>query len=371
MDRQLESAQVRILQIVTVRLGYDGLSSYVLRYAAAMDRARIKMDILAINEPPEEIRRALDKLGVGLNVIKGRLKNPVGYMRRLAQLVRKNRYDVVHVHGNSCTLAVDLMGAYLGGAKVRIAHSHNTSCRFRIAHRALRPAFDRLYTHALACGERAGDWLFGRRPFKVLPVAVEPEKYAFDPALRAKYRAELGAGDELLIGSVAHFAPHKNHGFLLEIFAAYHKVDPAARLVLVGDGNLRSEIEAAVNRLGIAGAVDILGLRTDVCSLEQAFDVMLLPSLFEGFPTVLLEWQCAGLHALVSDTVTPEAALTDMVGFLPITQGCAPWVDALARIKAGDRAEDSRRGIRAVRDGGFDIASNARRLREIYLRSLK
>lgn len=357
----------KVLQVITVPLGYDGISAFVRRMTSAMDLADMQMDILAINQPDERIRAELEKIGCGVRVISGRMKNPLGYALKLASLVRREKYDAVHVHGNSCTMAFDLLGAAMGGAKIRAAHSHNTYCNFMTAHKLLRPVFDRLYTHAFACGDDAGKWLFRERPFTVIPNAVEIEKFAFDPAVRAECRRELGAKDELLIGSVAHFSPHKNHAFLIEAFARYHKIDPSAKLVLVGQGALRGEIEAAINRLGVRENVVLLGLRTDVPRLQQAFDVMLLPSLYEGFPTVLLEWQAAGLPCLVSDTVTRDAAFMDNVKYLSISDGPGLWADALMHINpAADRAAASAEGISALKNAGYSLQENAAALAEWY-----
>jgi len=357
----------KVLQVVTVPLGHDGISAFVRRMTRAMDNNGIHTDFLAINDPDAAVRADLEAMGAGLHVIKGRMKNPVGYALKLAKLVRREKYDVVHVHGNSCTMAFDLLGALLGGAKVRAAHSHNTFCNFMTAHRLLRPLFDALYTHAFACGQEAGKWLFHRKPFEVIPNAVDAEKFAFDPNVRADVRRELGAKDEMLIGSVAHFSPQKNHSFMLEAFNVYHKINPSAKLVLVGQGAQRGEAEAAVTRMGLKNHVVFLGLREDVHRLIQAFDVMLLPSLYEGFPTVLLEWQAAGLPGLVSDTVTKSAALTDLVSYLPISHGPDIWADALMHINpVRDRASDSVKGISALITAGYSLRENAVNMAKWY-----
>ena len=362
----------KVLQVITVPLGHDGVSMFVRRYVSAMDKRDLQVDFLAINDVDDTVAREIAQMGCGLHIIKGRLKNPVKYALKLAGLVRREKYGVVHVHGNSCTMAVDLMGAYLGGARVRAAHSHNTGCRFMAAHRLLRPAFDHLYTHAFACGEEAGRWLFGKKPFEIIRIAVDAEKYAFDPGLRAEYRREMGVGDDLLIGSVAHFSPHKNHAFLIDAFAEYHKINPSARLALVGDGQLRGEVENAIASRGLEKHVMLLGLRHDVNRLLSAFDVMLLPSLFEGFPTVLVEWQCAGLRAFVSDTVTRSADITGLVSYLPISDGPAPWAEAIMRMESRfDRAAASADGIEKVRARGYDLSENAEKLRQWYYENCK
>ena len=148
----------------------------------------------------------------------------------------------------------------------------------------------------------------------------------------------------MAFGCVAGFAPAKNHLFLLEAFARARR--PDARLVLVGDGALRAEAEARASALGIAGRVRFTGARADVARLLQGMDAMLLPSRFEGFPLVALEWQCAGLPAWLSDAVTRDCALTGQVRFLPLEAD--RWAEAIERARPADRARRSAEGVEAV-----------------------
>lgn len=354
----------RVLQVITVPMGYEGITMSVMRFMRHMPG--VTCEIAAISEPPEALQSELAEMGCLVHVLPQRLKKPLSYMIALTRLIRRGKYDAVHVHGNSCTLAIELMAAYLGGAKVRAAHSHNSMCRYMKLHKALRPLFDRLYTHAWACGQEAGEWLFRGRPFTVARVSTETARYAFDPEARARVRREMNMEGRLVIGAVANFNPQKNHGFMLDVFCEYHKHDPKALMALVGQGPLMEDVRRKAQEMGIAENVLLLGARSDVPELIQAFDVMLLPSLHEGFPGVLVEWQCAGLRALVSDRVTRDTDLTGLLEFLPI-ENTEPWVNALKNFRADEnRAGTSAEAVRMVCDRGYDIARNAQLLEKFY-----
>lgn len=355
--------EVRVLEVITTPMRRDGLTLAPLRLAGRM--ARVRCDFAASFVADDGIRDAVEAAGGKLFVAPSRLRRPVRYVRFLARLIRENGYAIVHAHGNSCTLAIDLLAAKLGGARVRIAHSHNSACRYRLLHRLLRPLFDHLYTHAMACGTEAGRWLFPNRPFEIVRNPVDSRAFAFDPAARESVRAELGLGGEMAFGCVAGFVPAKNHAFLLDAFACALKRRPDCRLVLVGDGPLRAEIEAQAESLGIAGRVRFTGVRADVPRLLQGMDAMLLPSQFEGFPLVALEWQCAGLPAWLSSAVTRDCALTEGVRFLPLEPD--RWADAIVQAKPIDRAAASAAGIRAVKEAGYDLEDAARSLEARYL----
>lgn len=362
-------SRVRVLCVMTVKPAYDGPTLAAVRLARALDREKVQLDVSFISEPPKDIRAQLEEAGCRIYLMPGRLRHPMRYMLALKKLVRAGGYEAVHAHGNSCTLAIDLMAAYLGGARARIAHSHNSYCKYRAAHRALRPLFDRLYTHAVACGEEAGRWLFRERPFRVMPNALDTGIMAFDAGTRAEYRERLGlGGDTLALGCVANLNGQKNHGFMLDVFARLHEIRPDARLILVGDGALRGDIERGIAEHGLTGCVTLLGTRADTAKLLQAFDVMLLTSLYEGFPSVLVEWQCAGLRSLVSDRVTPDAALTPLVEFLPIDAGAEPWVEALKDACADpNRAAVSESALAEIRTKGYDVATAAREYEALYM----
>ncbi len=75
---------------------------------------------------------------------------------RLAKLVRREKFDLVHAHGNSATMFFDMAGAKLGGCRIRIAHGRSTSCGNQKLDRLLRPFFYHSYTQAAACREKGG-----------------------------------------------------------------------------------------------------------------------------------------------------------------------------------------------------------------------
>ena len=360
----MSGQKLPVLELITTPMGFDGQTLFPLRITAPMNCVRA--DFLTYASCDDRIRAQVEAAGGQVFVAPSRLRHPIRYIRYVSGVIRQNGYRVVHAHGSSCTLAIDLLAAKLGGAPVRIAHSHNSQCRFTLLHRLLRPLFLMLYTRALACGDEAGRWLYGKRPFDVVRNAIDTRAYAFAPAARESARAELNLGDSLTLGCVAGFTAIKNHAFLLDVFARLLKRRPDCTLVLVGDGELRGELTQRAQALGIAGRVRFTGVRTDVPRLLQAMDAMLLPSLFEGFPTVALEWQSAGLPVLMSDSVTRGCALTSRVQFLPLEP--ERWVQAVLDLPTVDRAKSSREGADALTHAGYDLQTASKWLETEYLR---
>ena len=284
------AAPLRLLIVNATETGFNGQTMFILKYLRNMDLKGMDVGYTAVNEPPESIRAELEALGVRVYAFPRRNRRPLGYMLGLIKLIRREKYRVVHVHGNSATLAVETASAWLGGAKARIAHSHNTYCMHPHFDKLLRPLFHLTTNARMACGTEAGRWMFGRRPFEIIPIAADPTRYRFDEERRRAAREAMDIADgEILLGVVALLSPFKNHGFLLKAFALARRKNPRLRLAIIGEGPLRQELETAIARMDLTDAAFLTGNVDDVPDRLQAMDMMVLPSLYEGFPNVLIE----------------------------------------------------------------------------------
>lgn len=355
---------MRVLHVFTVPVTRNGITMFALQRLPGLRAAGAAVGFVAPGEAEPSLRAEIEAAGVRLYVLPQ--KRPgLAYVRALAALVRREKYDIVHAHGNSSSLFFEMLAAFLGGCRARVPHSHNTTCNHMRQDRWLRPFFYKSYTAAAACGRDAGRWLYGKRPFTVLPNAVDVPRFSFDPAARAQARERLGIEESaLVVGHVGRFNGQKNHRFLLEVFSHILKTRPDARLLLVGDGYLEAEVRRQAAPLG--GRVLFTGSVPDPETYLAAMDVMALPSLFEGFPTVLLEWQCSGLPTLASAGVTREAALTPLISYLSLDAGAAAWAEALLTLPRPPRAQASKEAANALKEGGYALQDAAAALLDFY-----
>ena len=357
----------KVLIISTVGLKYEGITSVILANLEAMDRSDLEIYLVGTIEVHPEIVAKSSDMGCTVINMPNRRTDTMAYFKELMRFIRKNKIDVVHAHGNSATMTIEMAAAFLGGCKLRIAHSHNTCCEQVRADKILRPYFYLLCNKNLACGSAAGKWLFGKRPFTVIANGRDIDKYKYDRHMRDKIRKEYKWDDKIVIGHVGGFLPQKNHAFLIDIFHAMHKMRPETRLILFGDGPLRSEVEQKVKRLGLGECVEFMGLSNRVNEFLQAMDGMLLPSLFEGLPLVAVEWQIAALPCELSNVITPDCAFSDLVEFCSLEESPDVWAEImLSKINHIDREKESALIPEATRNAGFDIRDNAAVLHEIY-----
>ena len=279
-------------------------------------------------------------------------------------------YKVLHSHVRSyASLYIPIAKKH--GVKT-IIHSHNTSngqgleaIGKKILQYPLRFQADYFF----GCSEIAGQWLFGEKivssdRYFMLKNAVDLERFSYRQKIRDTVRQELEVDEKtLLVGHVGRMHPQKNHRFLINFFAQIAESRDNVKLLLLGDGELREEISKQIQEMGLQERVLMLGLRKNVEAYFSAMDCLVLPSVHEGLPVVIVEAQASGLPCLVSDTVTKEVQLSELVRYLPIDGGEAPWVDAVLSL-APVREDVSEK----IRNSGFCIKASSRWLCDFYTR---
>lgn len=354
---------IRVLIVSTTDLGFNGITSVIMNYYRNIDKKKIQFDFVICEKIHESVSDEIKKLGGNIYILPSRKKRLFKYIKSLKSLVKENNYKVVHVHGNSGTLYFDIHALKQVGVPVRIAHSHNSTCTYKIIHRLLKKTLSRETTHPIACSKLAGDWLF-TKDYTVLNNGIDIEKFKFNNEVRDKYRREMDLEDKYVIGHVGNFLYQKNHEYLLKVFKEVVNRNPKAVLMLVGDGKLEAEIKSLINRLGIQDSVLMLGKRSDTAELMQAMDVFVFPSRFEGLPVVLVEAQSAGLKCIISNAITKECQITGEVEYLDLSEEIDKWVDKILMIKSGYQRNIA---FEKVRKSKFNIKNETKKLEEIYI----
>ena len=352
----------RILQVVTY-MGRGGIETMLMNYYRRMDREKIQFDFLVHREFRADYDDEIEALGGRIYRVPPMNPASGSYRKALTDFFNSHSYRVVHCHLNYMS-GVVLAAAKKSGIPVRIAHAHTASMApgwKQAVRRLCKYLIPATATHRFSCSTEAGRAIFGSQDFSILANAIDAAAFAPDDALRREVRAELGLGDSLTVMHVGRMVYAKNHEFLLDAFQDLLTTDPAAKLVLIGDGELRPEIEAKAAVLP-AGSVLFLGTRTDIPRLLQAADIFAFPSRFEGFGITVLEAQAAGLPCIKADTITDDCNVTKLVQSLPLTDPKA-WATAIAA--AGHTKKEDQ--LSAIRASGYDIVTAADKLSRFYL----
>lgn len=355
----------RILQVVTY-MGRGGIETMLMNYYRHMDRSKVQFDFLVHRDFAGDFDEEI--LSLGGKIYRVRPMNPLnpGYWHDLLTFLRTHPYEIVHCHLNFKS-GIVLAAAKLTGVPVRIAHAHTASMEndwTQIPRKIMRTLIAPNSTAMFACSQNAGQAVFGKHPFRFFPNAMDAAAFRYQEFVRSIKRLELDLADAFTVMHVGRFSAEKNHRFLLDVFARLREAEPNAKLVLIGDGALRKEMEETANRMFPEDAVSFLGVRGDIPELLQAADVFAFPSRFEGLPVTMIEAQAAGLPCVMSDTVTDECIVTDLVTRLPITDPEA-WADEI--LKKRDAVRTDR--LADIQAAGYDIKTAAEKLTQFYLRN--
>jgi len=209
-------------------------------------------------------------------------------------------------------------------------------------------------TDRLACSESAAQWFYRNDNYQIINNGIDVERFRFDPQIRESIRKDLGLEGSFVVGHVGRFGVEKNHTKLLNVFYEVKKLKPDAKLVLCGDGEERTQIETLIEELKLKDSVLLLGVINNVHQVLQAMDVLMMPSLFEGLPFALLEAQASGLFCVVSDSVSQESNITNLIQYLPLNSDDWVWAN---HINCYERNHDRDFYADVIRDKGFDIVS--------------
>lgn len=360
---------MKILFLTTVSLSINGVTEFISQYVK--NEKDNYIDIVASMPSDKEMKDELRKHCNNLYELEHRKDSTFKYLVDLVKLIKKNKYDIVHAHGSSATLAIELLAAKLAGCPVRIGHSHNTQCENVKLDKILRPLFYATSTHALACGQKAGEWLFPNREFHVIPNGRSVERFKFNSDNRRKIRGELGIEDSIVIGHVGVFYPQKNHKFIIDLFTDLLKESANYKLVLIGSGPQFDEIKEYSKEKGVFENIVFTGLIGNVDEYLSAMDIMILPSLFEGLPLVAVEWQINGLPTLLADTITDECKISDLAKFLPISD-TKYWVEEILKFEKRAKSDEHYQEFaKLVYEQGYDVKHTSEKLNDYYAKIME
>ncbi len=367
---------MRVLQVIGI-MNQGGAEVMIMNLYRKIDRSKIQFDFVENENDGAFYDEEIRKLGGHIYHCPRFIgKNYVKYRKWWKSFFKEHEdYSVVHGHIGS-TAAIYLSEAKKHGITT-IAHSHNVDGKRKkqLLYKILSYPVRNIADYLFMCSKQAGIDRFGEEAISNLnraffvPNAIDTELFRFCENARKIKRKKFGIKDEeFLVGHVGRFAEQKNHMYLLDIFKEINIAHPLSKLLLVGDGTLRSDIEAKIIKLGLNDKVIITGVRNDINELMTAMDVLVFPSKYEGLGVTLIEAQCSGLPCVISENIPKESILIkELVSTCSLSERAALWAEiALRRIHI-ERVECAGR----VKETGFDIEKSAKWLEEFYLEKEK
>ena len=363
---------MRILVVITTAfVPYGGLTSVMMNYYRYICDENCTVDFASTNMVVDKaLLIELEKRNSKYYGLGDRKKKLFLYIKNLDSILNNNHYDIIHVNSNSATAAIELAVAKKNGVNRRIVHNHNSICNHKIIHMLLKPYFKRLFTDAIACSNKAGDWIFGPENFSILNNSIDTNRYKFLESTRIEIRKKYDIANDIhLIGHVGKFTTPKNHLFLIDVFEEYHKLDKKSKLMLVGDGGeMRDEVINLVKSRGLEKEVIFAGMQSEVGKYLSAMDIFVFPSLWEGLPLSMIEAQSSGLFCCASNRIDASVVLTDTVKMIDLDEGKKVWALYIKKYvnQNEDRLSLSEENIKKIKEHHYDSETNVEALLSIY-----
>ena len=362
---------IRVLNLFTI-MNRGGAENIVMNYYRHIDRSKVQFDFMVHRQERAAFDDEIESLGGKIYRMPPLYPwNFARYKRLLKTFFAEHKeYSILHSHMSENGYFA-FKEAQQQGVPIRILHAHGAPRQYDLKtpfREYFRHSVRSCATHMFACGLEAGKWLFGqdnKQNIIVMNNAINVPSFTFSEAIRIEKRNELELRtDQFVMGHVGSFGKHKNHSFLLDIFSVIKKIHPNSVLMLIGDGSLRSGIKKKIKKLNLQDSVLLTGVRSDIAELMQTMDVFVLPSLWEGLPVVIIEAQASGLHCIISENITDEVCLTNLVEREKLDTSLDIWATKVIQYSNG---YERRNTYRELCDAGYDIRSNAKFLQEFYL----
>jgi glycosyltransferase involved in cell wall biosynthesis len=354
-----------------------GVEEVVLALLQRLDPSEFRLALAA--PPPLLDALAPDLAGVSVDALGVAAQGWAqgDEVARLAGFIRRLRPDVVNPHLFRSTLVAAPLARWCGGRTVvETYHGREGWRRGPVRGRFLPDRLiARLLDGVIAVSEAARDFLIatkGYPPDRVVVVPNGRDLSVYRPGEgRDSVRRALALDPAApVVGVVGRLETQKGHTYLLEAWPQVRREFPGARLLVVGDGALRAELEARALGADLRGSVTFTGFRADVPRVLAALDVLVLPSLYEGMPLTAIEASAMGLPVVATAVDgTPEVVRDGETGRLVPPARPTALADALRALLADPaRARAMGRAGRAHVLARFDLDTQVAATARVYRR---
>ncbi|MFS0822741.1 glycosyltransferase family 1 protein [Bacillus sp. 1P02SD] len=362
--------KIKVLHVLG-GLWCGGTETFVMSLFRNIDREKFEFIFLIHEEEKAHYDDEVLALGGKIYRIKGRKEVGIlNYIITLVKVLKEINPHVIHSHAmfNS---GVVMFAAYLAGIKKRVSHAHSSKDEggnqyVRIAFQSIMRFNINLFsTDHLACNVKAGEFLF-RKNVPIINNGLDLEKFTRKNVKHLHFiRNELSISEDMyVIGFVGRLVEVKNPVFIINILEKVLENKKNSIVVIVGDGPLKDDLKSLLELKGLTKFVKFTGNRSDVASIMDVFDVLVLPSLFEGMPIVALEAQAKGLPCVLSNNIPRAVDLgLDLIKFIPLNNE-EKWISAIT--ENNQKLNDYIKIKDAFMSKGYDIQSVSAQMLKIY-----
>jgi len=353
-----------------------GAETMVMNLYRAIDKAQYQFEFVYFTVKECSFDNEIESMGGIIHRIPEKYSNsPLVRTYQLYKLINKiGPFHAVHCH-QLFSNAFHLIASTFAGVKKRIAHSHSTnyidgkSIQGKIYQFFSKRIIDLLATDYIACGKEAGEFLFfSNNNVVFIPNAIDLGRFLLDDNKRSIsfFNNDRIKSDTIILSQIGRFMPVKNCEFSIELASYLKKQKIDFHMFFVGSGHLEDDLKKIVVEENLFENITFLGIRKDIEVILKNTDVLLMPSIYEGFPVILVESQTVGTSALISSNISKEVDLgLGLIDFCSLESSNEIWFNQISSImKRPKVSSDIRRKV--IREKGFDIEVSVKLLEKVY-----
>lgn len=330
-------------------MNVGGAETFLMKVFRRLDKTKYGMDFAVAEEKDGAYDEEIRSLGGKIHKITPKSKSFTRNFKDIKSLVKNEGYEYVLRTSQHSLSALELLAAKKGGAKVTVYRSSNSDTgtagkKSVMLHKLCSFMPKRFANVRIAPSTVAAEFMFGKGcvakgKAHILNNGIDTDIFNYNKESADAIRQEFDLNDKTVFVHIGRFNYQKNHAFLLEIFADIVSKKENSVLLLVGKGELESEIKQKIETLGIKDKVIFTGVRSDIPHILSAADMFIMPSFFEGMPNTIIEAQATGLPCVISDSITKEANITGLVKYLPLSDSAAVWADTALSMLTAERKD--------------------------------
>ena len=363
--------KTNILQIIST-LDVGGVETQLSELVKRLNREKYNITVCCITRGGL-LEGRIKEAGIKLVILKRKFKFDPSIIFQMVRLIKREKIDLVHTYMFTAN-TWGRIAAVLANVHVIIASERNAiPWRKKILH-ILIDRFLSRYTDVIVCNsnfikrvntKRAS---ISEKKFTVVYNAVDIKQFSPEinsDMIRREFSMPPGVP---VVGMVARLHSCKGHQYLLKAAVEVIKGLPEVKFVLVGDGELREELENSAMRLGISKNIIFTGNREDVPQLIQLFNVAVLSSIHEGFGNFLIEAMACSKPVVATNVGgIPEVVKNEETGILVPPENPEALAEGIIRLLR-NKEESRRMGLAGRRrvEQYFDIKLKVRKVEEIY-----
>jgi len=315
---------IRKILVVGDFISGSGLTQFIFNVFSHFDKDNYNIQCVGYGvDQKHEVYKRCQQLGWKLDRVVPVTKNPIKHIKWWKDFFKKNNFDFVYFNYSSSWNYMPLKLAKKYTKAMLICHSHNSYYSHTFNNTILMKLLNKINDKGkrifneyadlkIATSKEAALWMFDTlNNVSIINNGIELKKFKFDNVARKKLRTKLDIKEnEKLVGFAGVLQTRKNPIFAIKVFADYVIQNPKSILLIIGNGPLKNEVEELAKQLEISNKVRFITYTNELNKWYSAMDILLFPSLYEGFGLVPLEAQVSNLSVLASDRVAPQVFAT-------------------------------------------------------------